>query len=84
MRIEGVLVSVLKEISDGKGDVFDGMKCVEGGFEGFGEVYLWSVLEGLVKGWKGDCRMRLKVVCIVGKIDLVLYDGGEKCCRFGK
>ena len=37
------------------------MKCVDPGFEGFGEVYFSSVLQGLVKAWKRHSRMTLNL-----------------------
>ena len=49
ITIDGVLLTPLKQITHPKGDVFHAMKCVDPGFEGFGEVYFSSVLQGLVK-----------------------------------
>lgn len=37
--IDGVLLTPLKQIAHPKGDVFHAMKCVDPGFEGFGEAY---------------------------------------------
>lgn len=75
--IEGVIVTPLKQIYHPKGDVFHAMKCVDPGFEGFGEAYFSSIIGGLVKAWKRHSRMTLNLVCIVGKIHFVLYDGRE-------
>ena len=72
ITIDGVLLTPLKQITHPKGDVFHAMKCVDPGFEGFGEVYFSSVLQGLVKAWKRHSRMTLNLVCIVGKIHFVL------------
>ena len=84
ITIDGVLLTPLKQITHPKGDVFHAMKCVDPGFEGFGEVYFSSVLQGLVKAWKRHSRMTLNLVCIVGKIHFVLYDGRENSSTFGK
>ena len=75
--IEGVIVTPLKQIYHPKGDVFHAMKCVDPGFEGFGEAYFSSIKGGLVKAWKLHSKMTLNLVCIVGKIHFVLYDGRE-------
>lgn len=37
ITIDGVLLTPLKQITHPKGDVFHAMKCVDPGFEGFGE-----------------------------------------------
>lgn len=75
--IEGVIVTPLKQIYHPKGDVFHAMKCVDPGFDGFGEAYFSSIIQGLVKAWKCHSKMTLNLVCIVGKIHFVLYDGRE-------
>lgn len=75
--IEGVIVTPLKQIYHPKGDVFHAMKCVDPGFEGFGEAYFSSIIHGLVKAWKRHSKMTLNLVCIIGKIHFVLYDGRE-------
>ena len=82
--IEGVLLTPLKQIAHPKGDVFHAMKCVDPGFEGFGEAYFSSIINGLVKAWKRHSKMTLNLVCIVGKIHFVLYDGREDSPTFGK
>ena len=82
--IEGVIVTPLKQIYHPKGDVFHAMKCVDPGFEGFGEAYFSSIIGGLVKAWKRHSRMTLNLVCIVGKIHFVLYDGREDSATKGE
>lgn len=75
--IDGVILTPLKQIYHPKGDVFHAMKCTDPGFDGFGEAYFSSILQGQVKAWKCHSRMTLNLVCIVGKIHFVLYDGRE-------
>ena len=75
--IEGVIVTPLKQIYHPKGDVFHAMKCFDPGFEGFGEAYFSSIIGGLIKAWKRHTKMTLNLVCIVGKIHFVLFDGRE-------
>lgn len=74
-NIDGVLLTPLRQIPHPKGDVFHAMKCVDPGFEGFGEAYFSSIIKGLAKAWKRHSKMTLNLVCIVGKIHFVLYDG---------
>lgn len=75
--IDGVLITPLKQIYHPKGDVFHAMKCLDSGFEGFGEAYFSSIIGGLIKAWKRHSKMTLNLVCIVGKIHFVLYDDRE-------
>lgn len=75
--IDGVLVTPLKQIYHPKGDIFHAIKCVDPGFEGFGEAYFSSIIGGQVKAWKCHSRMTLNLVCIIGKIHFVLYDGRD-------
>ena len=81
--IEGVLLTPLKQIAHPKGDVFHAMKCVDPGFEGFGEAYFSSIINGLVKAWKRHSRMTLNLVCMLGKIHFVLYDGRDGSSTYG-
>jgi dTDP-4-dehydrorhamnose 3,5-epimerase len=82
--IEGVIVTPLRQISHPKGDVYHAMKCVDPGFMGFGEAYFSSIIQGLIKAWKRHSRMTLNLVCMVGKIHFVLYDGREGSSTFGR
>ena len=81
--IEGVILTPLRQINHPKGDVFHAMKRTDPGFVSFGEAYFSSILCGLVKAWKRHSRMTLNLVCIVGKIHFVLYDGREGSPTFG-
>lgn len=80
--IDGVLVTSLKQIPHPKGDVFHGIKCTDPGFCGFGEAYFSSIIKGYVKAWKRHSQMTLNLVCILGKITFVLYDGREESPTF--
>lgn len=82
--IDGVILTPLKQIYHPKGDVFHAMKCTDPGYEGFGEAYFSSIIQGLIKAWKRHSRMTLNLVCIVGKIHFVLYDGREDSPTYGQ
>ena len=81
--IDGVILTTLRQINHPKGDVFHAMKRTDPGFVSFGEAYFSSILCGLVKAWKRHSRMTLNLVCMVGKIHFVLYDGREGSPTFG-
>ena len=81
--IDGVILTPLRQIHHPKGDVFHAMKRTDPGFVSFGEAYFSSILCGLVKAWKRHSRMTLNLVCMVGKIHFVLYDGREGSPTFG-
>lgn len=83
IKIKGVLLTSLKQIYHPKGNVYHAMKCVDPGFEGFGEAYFSTIAHSLVKAWKCHSRMTLNLVCIVGKIHFVLYDGRKDSSSFG-
>ena len=83
-QIEGVLLTPLKQINHLKGDVYHAMKCVDPGYISFGEAYFSSILCGLVKAWKCHLRMTLNLVCMVGKIHFILYDGRENSSTYGE
>ena len=82
--LDGVILTPLKQIYNPKGDVFHAIKCTDPGFEGFGEAYFSSIIHGLVKAWKRHSRMTLNLVCIIGKIHFVLYDGRESSPTYGQ
>lgn len=81
-QIEGVLLTPLKQINHPKGDVYHAMKCVDPGYISFGEAYFSSILCGLVKAWKCHSKMTLNLVCMVGKVHFVLYDGLENSSTY--
>lgn len=83
-HIEGVLLTTLKQIKHPKGDVYHAMKKDALGYVDFGEAYFSSILGGLIKAWKCHSHMTLNLVCMVGKIHFVLFDGRENSSTYGK
>lgn len=81
--IKDVIITPLKQIKHPKGDVYHAMKNNDPGFINFGEAYFSSIFCGLIKAWKLHTRMTLNLVCIVGKIHFVLYDGRENSSTKG-
>lgn len=82
--IDGVILTPLKQITHLKGDVFHAMKREDPGYNDFGEAYFSSIFTGLVKAWKCHSYMTLNLVCMVGKIHFVLFDGREDSSTYGQ
>lgn len=81
--INGVLLTPLKQINNPKGDVYHAMRCFDPGYIKFGEAYFSSIFCGLIKAWKCHSRMTLNLVCMVGKIHFVLFDGRKSSSTYG-
>lgn len=75
--MDGVILTPLKRISTGKGDVMHAMKATDAGYCGFGEVYFSEVYAGEKKGWKRHNRMTLNLVVVRGEIKFYIYDDRE-------
>lgn len=71
-EMQGVMLTPLRRIATGKGDVLHAIKAVDPGYEGFGEVYFSEVYAGQKKGWKRHNRMVLNLVVVVGSIRFYL------------
>ena len=73
MHVNDILVTPLRRISTPKGDVLHGLKSTDPGYAGFGEAYLSSVLDSVIKGWKRHRLMTLNLICVQGAIRFVAY-----------
>lgn len=73
-KIQGVIITDLKVISDERGAVLHMLRCDSPVFKKFGEIYFSKILPGVVKGWKLHKKMTLNLAVPVGKVKLVLYD----------
>ena len=49
--MDGVILTKLKQVNHPKGDIFQGMKKSDIGFDGFGEAYFSTIKGGEIKGW---------------------------------
>jgi dTDP-4-dehydrorhamnose 3,5-epimerase len=72
--MDGVIITPLKQIEDGRGKVMHFLKSDWDVFTGFGEVYFSTVKSGKVKGWKKHTIMTQNLVCVIGSIKLVMFD----------
>ncbi|GHT15599.1 hypothetical protein AGMMS4956_15910 [Bacteroidia bacterium] len=76
-RIEGILLTPLKQIFHPQGDVFHAMKKSDAGFAGFGEAYFSTVRQNEIKAWKKHTQMTLNLIVPLGKIRFVAWDDRE-------
>jgi dTDP-4-dehydrorhamnose 3,5-epimerase len=72
--IQGVKIKPLKVFRDERGQVMHMMRCDDGFFTQFGEVYFSVVNPGIVKGWKKHLKMTQHFAVPRGDIKLVIYD----------
>lgn len=72
--IEGVEVIPLKQISDYRGKIMKMLSINDAHYKMFGEIYFSQVHPGMVKAWHSHKSMWLNYACLMGKIQLVLYD----------
>jgi len=76
--LDGVVLTLLKQIHNPKGDIYHAMKKSDDGFDGFGEAYFSTIHQGDIKGWKKHTKMTLNLVVPVGEIEFVIYDENIK------
>lgn len=82
--IEGVKVKKLKVIADDRGRLMEILRRDDDLFKEFGQVYMTTVLPGVVKAWHYHKKQTDNFTCIKGKMRLGLYDGREGTPTFGK
>lgn len=76
--MDGVILTLLKQIHHPKGNIFHAMKESDTGFDGFGEAYFSTVNQNDIKGWKKHTKMTLNLVVPIGEIEFVIYDEKRK------
>ena len=72
--IEGIKITLLKQIEDERGKVMHMLRNDSKNFTKFGEIYFSTVHPNKVKGWHLHSKMTLNYAVILGEIKLVLYD----------
>ncbi len=75
--IEGVAIKKLRVIPDERGRLMEIFRSDDEFFEKFGQVYMTTVLPGVVKGWHYHKLQHDNITCLKGMIKLVLYDNRE-------
>lgn len=76
-RIQGVIVTELRQIGDERGSVLHMLRCDAPEFNRFGECYFSEVYPGAVKAWKRHRAQTQNLAVPVGRIRLVIYDDRE-------
>lgn len=76
-RIEGMTVTQLREIRDGRGAILHMMRRDSPDFVRFGECYFSEVLPGSVKAWKCHTAQTQNLAVPVGRARLVVFDDRE-------
>jgi len=73
--IEGGVLTDLKIIGDERGEIRHFMRCDKPPFEQFGEVYFSLIFPDTVKAWHSHKEMTLNYVCVIGLVEIGLFDG---------
>jgi dTDP-4-dehydrorhamnose 3,5-epimerase len=82
--IDGVVIKKLKIIPDDRGRLMEIFRSDDAAFKKFGQVYMTTVLKGVVKAWHYHKIQTDNFVCINGKIRLGLYDSRSGSPTFGQ
>ena len=73
VSLDDIIVTPLKRIPTVGGDVMQGLKKSDNGFNGFGEVYFSWVEQGAIKAWKCHKLMTLNLVVPLGEVSFVFH-----------
>lgn len=69
-----VFTTPLQRIYHPKGDVYHAMKMSDPGFDGFGEAYFTTILQGETKGWKRHSKMYMNLIVPTGMVRFHIHD----------
>lgn len=83
-EIEGVIVQLLKQISDPRGSVLHMMRKDSELFKQFGEVYFSEIHPGAIKAWKRHKEQTQNLTVPIQRIRLVIYDARPHSSTQGK
>jgi len=75
--MEGVITRELHFICDDRGRLMVLLRCDDPAFRHFGQLYVTTTYQGVVKAWHLHRVQTDLVSCIKGEIELVLYDVRE-------
>jgi dTDP-4-dehydrorhamnose 3,5-epimerase len=75
--IDGLTVTPLRQIVDGRGAVLHMLRADAPGFKAFGECYFSQINPGVIKGWKLHRRQNQNLAVPVGRVRVVIYDDRE-------
>lgn len=75
--IEGVKVKILKVIPDERGRVMEILRCDDGLFVKFGQLYITTAYPGVVKAWHYHRMQTDNLAAVAGMVKVALYDARE-------
>jgi dTDP-4-dehydrorhamnose 3,5-epimerase len=73
-KINGVVISPLKQIEDERGAVLHMLRSDSSFFSKFGEIYFSVINQGSIKAWKKHKMMTQCFAVPIGRIHLVIFD----------
>ncbi len=82
--LQGVTVTPLKQIRDDRGSVMHVLRKDSPQFVAFGEVYVSTVRQAVVKAWKSHKIMTQNFAVPSGLIEFVLFDRRESSSTKGQ
>jgi dTDP-4-dehydrorhamnose 3,5-epimerase len=82
--IEGVKTKKLKVIPDERGRLSEILRADDDFFQKFGQTYMTTAYQGVVKGWHFHKIQYDNMTCIKGMMKFVLYDGRKESKTFGE
>ena len=74
MNNTNVLITPLSKFHTPGGDVLHGIKSIDKGYSGFGEVYFSWITHRSIKAWKRHLNMTLNLIVPIGHVRFVFYD----------
>lgn len=75
--IDGVVVKNLKRIVDERGWLMEILRSDWKLFEKFGQVYVTTAYQGVVKAWHMHKKQTDHLTCVKGHAKIALYDGRD-------
>jgi dTDP-4-dehydrorhamnose 3,5-epimerase len=83
ISIAGVMITPLREISDGRGAVLHMLRADAADFRSFGECYFSELAPAAIKAWKRHRRQTQNLAVPVGRVRFVIYDARESSSTRG-
>ena len=83
-KIDGVMITELRQIGDERGAVLHMLRRDDPEFVRFGECYFSEVLPGALKAWKRHRAQTQNFAVPVGRIRLVIYDVRQESSTRGQ
>ncbi|MFW6160632.1 MAG: dTDP-4-dehydrorhamnose 3,5-epimerase family protein [Acidobacteriota bacterium] len=80
--IDGVKTKKLRVIPDERGRLMEILRSDDELFQKFGQVYMTTTYQGVVKAWHLHRKQTDNVACIQGMIKLALYDARKESSSY--